>query len=236
MYQIAKPMSRPIPMVVLLVAVLVCTASAQQQRTRTIAGHITVLDKGDKLAEDVSEAVVWIATNTPVPVPAETVTVNTSKKAFQPHMVVVPVGSRVEFPNSDAFDHNVFSLSDNSLFDLGSFGRGESRGTLFTRPGIIRVYCNVHPNMSSTIVVRDNPYYAQPLADGSFIIADIPAGTYTLHAWHERAKESVSLEVDISDDGVSELAIELDAREWVFVQHLNKFGRPYSTARRGRRY
>ncbi len=239
MYLIAMPVSRPFAMGGLLVAVLLGTASAQsaqQQRTRTIAGHITVLDKGDRLAEDVSEAVVWIATNTPVPVPAETVTVNTSKKTFQPHMVVVPVGSRVEFPNSDAFDHNVFSLSDNSLFDLGSFGRGESRGTFFSRPGIIRVYCNVHPNMSSTIVVRDNPYYAQPLADGSFSIADIPAGTYTLHVWHERAKESVSLEVDISDDGISELAIELDAREWVFVQHLNKFGRPYSTARRGRRY
>jgi plastocyanin len=197
---------------------------------------VTVIDKGDKVAEDVSQAVIWLDTDAPVPMPADTITVNTSRKEFQPQIAVVPVGSYVEFPNSDPFDHNVFSLSENALFDLGSFGRGESRGTTFNRPGIIRTFCNVHASMSGTIVVRDNPYHAQPLADGTFTIAEVPVGTYTMHVWHERAKESVALEVDVSENGVGGLAIELDARGYVFVQHLNKFGRPYSTARRGRRY
>ena len=238
-YQIAMSVSRPIGLAVCLAALLAGTAATQTARGRqtgAVTGRVTVIDKDEKFADDVGEAVVWIETATPLPMPAETVTVNTSKKEFQPHMVVVPVGSRVEFPNSDPFDHNVFSLSDNALFDLGSFGRGESRGTTFDRPGIVRIYCNVHANMSGTIVVRDNPYFSQPLADGSFDILGVPVGTHTLHVWHERARETVTLDVDVTNAGVSGLNIELDARGYVFVQHLNKFGRPYSTARRGRRY
>ena len=210
--------------------------AGQNPRLGTITGRVTVLDKGDKQADDVSQTVVWIETVVPVAMPVETVTVNTSKKEFQPHLVVLPVGSSVTFPNTDAFDHNVFSLTDNALFDLGSFGRGEARGTTFTRPGIVRIYCNVHPNMSSVVVVRDNPYYALPSADGSFTISDVPVGTYVLHAWHERANNPVSQQVEVTGNVSGELALQLDAREYEFVQHLNKFGRPYSMARRGRRY
>lgn len=235
----AKSVSRNAALGILLVPALVCFASpqaGQNSRTGTITGRITVMDKGDKQADDVSQAVVWIETVAPIAMPAETVTVTTSKKEFQPHLMVIPVGSRVEFPNADAFDHNVFSHTENALFDLGSFGRGESRGTTFTRPGVVRIYCNVHPNMSSVIVVRDNPYFALPSEDGSFVIAGVPAGTHVLHAWHERANTAVSLQVEVSEGGLGELALELDARDYEFVQHLNKFGRPYSTARRGRRY
>ena len=224
---------------ILLIPLFVYPAFAQARqdaRTGTITGRITVVDKGDKQADDVSQAVVWIETASPVAMPAETVMVSTSKKEFQPHLVVIPVGSRVEFPNADAFDHNVFSLTENALFDLGSFGRGESRATTFTRPGIVRIFCNVHPNMSSVLVVRDNPYFALPSEDGSFVIYGVPTGTYVLQAWHERANETVSMQVTVSENVLGALALELDARDYEFVQHLNKFGRPYSTARRGRRY
>ncbi len=238
-YQIAKSVSRDLLCVFAVVALFAAPADGQRRSRQTVGainGRVTVLDKGNKVADDVSDAVIWLETEEPVPVQAETVTVNTAKKEFQPHVVVVPVGSYVEFPNSDAFDHNVFSLSDNAFFDLGTFGRGETRATSFDRPGIIRVYCNVHANMSGTIVVRDNPYFAQPLADGSFTIVGVPAGTYTLHAWHERSRETVTREVEVGAGGLDDVTIELDARTYEFVQHLNKFGRPYSTARRGRRY
>jgi plastocyanin len=222
-----------------MVLLMVGESTAQSGRPQirgSISGRVTVMDEGDKVAEDVSQAVLWIETDTAVTVRPDTVIVNTSKKEFRPHVAVVPVGSYVEFPNSDPFDHNVFSLSDNAMFDLGTFGRGESRGTTFDKPGIIRIFCNVHANMSGTIVVRDNPYFDQPLADGSFTIPEVPVGTYRLHVWHERARETATLEVDVPEGGISGLAIELDARGYVFVQHLNKFGRPYSNARRGRRY
>lgn len=235
----ANSVVRHLAVVVFVFVVLTGDAVAQSPQSRgfgALSGRVSIVDDGDKVADDVSEAVLWIETDMPVAIPPETVIVNTAKKEFQPHVAVVPVGSYVEFPNSDPFDHNVFSLSDNALFDLGSFGRGESRGTTFSRPGIVRIFCNVHANMSGTIVVRDNPYFAQPLADGSFTIHGIPVGTYKLHVWHERARDTATLEVDVTADGLDGIAIELDARGYAFVQHLNKFGRPYSTARRGRRY
>lgn len=238
-YLPAKPTAATIG--VCLVFATAFTASLQSQSRRdsgtgVVSGRVAVLERGNRQADDVSNAVVWLETASPVPMAPETVLVNTSRKQFQPHLVVVPVGSRVEFPNSDAFDHNVFSLSDQALFDLGAFGRGESRGTVFERAGIVRVFCNVHPNMSSVIMVRDNPYFAQPLADGSFAIPDVPVGSYTLRVWHERAGDSISRDVVVAVGMNEDLVLELDARQYEFVQHLNKFGRPYSTARRGRRY
>jgi len=194
------------------------------------------MEKGNKLADDLSDAVVWIEVSQPDSLTPEVATITTSDKEFRPHVIVVPRGSTVEFSNTDGFDHNVFSLTKGSVFDLGSYGRGETRSTTFSRPGIVRVYCDVHSNMSAVVVVRDNPFYAQPSVDGSFAIDSVPPGTYTMHAWHERAKEPVSLTVEITARGLRGIDLELDAREYEFVQHLNKFGRPYSTARRGRRY
>jgi len=146
----------------------------------------------------------------------------------------VTAGSTVEFPNSDPFDHNVFSLSQEGLFDLGLYGRGMAKSTGFTRPGIIRVYCNVHAQMSAFVVVRDSPFYAQPGGDGSFSIGPVPPGSYTLRAWHERASELPPQTVQVGASGLSRLELQLDARGYKFVQHLNKFGQPYPT--RGRRY
>ena len=201
-----------------------------------VSGRLTVLDDDGKLAEDVGEAVVWLEPQTRAPVTPVSVSINTSDKEFRPHVVAVPAGSRVAFPNSDPFDHNVFSLTREGVFDLGRFGRGVTRSTTLPQGGIIRIFCNIHSHMSAVVVVLETPYWAQPLADGSFTIADVPPGSYTLHAWHERAKEFQSRRVDVAQGGLRDLPVELDARGYEFVQHLNKYGQPYSRARRGRRY
>jgi plastocyanin len=200
----------------------------------TLTGRLTLLEKGDKQAEDVGQAVIWLATKTPVPAPAPVrAAINTADKEFSPHVLVLPVGSTVTFPNHDPFNHNVFSLSEENPFDLGLYGRGETRSVKFSRAGIVRIFCNVHPQMSALVLVRDNPYYSQPSSDGSFTIDGVPAGRYVLHAWHERAAE-VSRDLTVPVQASDALNLQLDARGYKFKPHLNKFGRPYP--QQGRRY
>jgi hypothetical protein len=159
-----------------------------------------------------------------------------SKKEFRPHLVVVTVGSSVAFPNEDPFNHNVFSRSEIAAFDLGRYGRGKIGSTDFPRAGIVRVFCNVHARMSALVVVLDNPFYARAAGDGSFTIPAVPPGEYMLHAWHERAKTLRPRRMLVTGRGAELVSVELDARDYKFVQHLNKYGQPYSRARRGRRY
>jgi plastocyanin len=206
---------------------------AAHHRTGDVRGRITVLDRGDSLAEDVGQAVVWLESATPIATKPVEVEISTASKEFTPHVLVIPAGSTVAFPNHDPFNHNVFSLSKENPFDLGLYGRGARRSAQFSRPGIVSVYCNVHAQMSALVIVRDNPYFAQPGSDGWFTIAAVPAGKYVLHAWHERARE-VTQELTVGPDGLHNLAFQLDARGYRFKPHLNKFGQPY--ALQGRRY
>jgi len=202
-------------------------------RSADVTGRVTMLDRGDRPGEDVGHAVVWLATRAPVPVAPVAVEIGTSGKEFSPHVLVVPAGSSVGFPNHDPFNHNVFSLSEENPFDLGLYGRGETRSVRFARPGIVRVYCNVHAQMSAIVVVRDNPYFAQPSSDGSFTLPSVPPGGYSLHLWHERAPE-VTRELPVPAEGIGALMLELDARGYQFKPHLNKHGQPYP--QQGRRY
>ena len=213
-----------------LVTILAATLAAQ--RVGVVRGRVTLLDKGNRPAEDVGQAVVWLegGGNPRAPVQAE---ITTADKAFTPHVLVVPVGSTVSFPNHDPFNHNVFSLSEEQPFDLGLYGRGETRSVRVTRPGIIRVFCNVHAQMSALVVVPDGPYVAQPGGDGRFSLGKVVPGRYVLHAWHERAPE-VSQPLNVPASGVEALALTLDASGYRFKPHLNKFGQPYS--RGGARY
>ena len=111
-------------------------------------------------------------------------------EGFVPRLVAITRGSTVEFPNSDPFFHNVFSLSRGATFDLGRFPRGESRSRAFTRPGLVKVYCHLHSQMSAAIMVFDHSHFTIPEGDGHFSLADVPAGEYRLSAWHERVGES----------------------------------------------
>ncbi|MFQ5537363.1 MAG: carboxypeptidase regulatory-like domain-containing protein [Gemmatimonadota bacterium] len=132
-------------------------------------------------------AVVWIRGSipgvgnpplSPVPVMAQQDT------AFVPAARVIPVGTTVRFPNEDTFFHNVFSYSKPARFDLGRYPRGEAKEVTFDEPGIVKVYCEVHEFMRAAIVVTENPFAAVLDGDGRFRFAGVPAGTYTLVAWH----------------------------------------------------
>jgi len=118
-------------------------------------------------------------------------------ETFIPHVLPVVKGSTVRFPNQDPIFHNVFSLSGTKSFDLGRYPKGDSRSVIFEEAGIVPVFCHLHSDMSAIILVLDNPYFAVPGPDGRYLIENIPAGSYTLVAWHERS-EPVELPVDVT--------------------------------------
>lgn len=119
--------------------------------------------------------------------------------SFRPPVLVVPVGTSVDFPNRDPFFHNVFSYSSTKRFDLGRFPRGESRTVTFDRPGVVKVYCEIHQWMRSAVVVVENPYHAQVAPDGRFTIDGVPPGRYRLAVWDfDRGQRIVDVTVPAS--------------------------------------
>jgi plastocyanin len=108
---------------------------------------------------------------------------------FVPHVVAVTTGSAVAFPNDDPFFHNVFSLSRGASFNLGRYASGVTRSRTFSRPGIVKVFCELHSHMSAVVRVFDHPWFTIPDEQGGFAIADVPAGEHTVVAWHERIGE-----------------------------------------------
>lgn len=109
---------------------------------------------------------------------------------FVPRVVAVTVGSVVEFPNDDPIYHNVFSLSRTKTFDLGRFPKGKSRGERFDKPGVVKVFCQIHSHMAATVMVFDHPWFAIPDEGGSFDLSGVPPGMHQITAWHERLGET----------------------------------------------
>jgi len=106
-------------------------------------------------------------------------------ETFVPHVLAVPVGTTVDFPNSDLVFHNVFSLSKARRFDLGRYPRGASRSVRFDRPGMVRVFCEIHSHMSAFVLVFAHRFFDTTDDEGLYRIEGVPPGTYTLAVWHE---------------------------------------------------
>jgi plastocyanin len=207
-------------------AAVVLLVSAAPAWAGSIKGTVSVTEKGGRKAADLSETVVYVDGAKAKPQPAKVV-VTMKAKAFVPHVVVVPVGGTVEFPNEDPIFHNVFSVSGENRFDLELYKRPKSGSWTFQHPGVVRVYCNIHPQMSAIVVVRDNPYFTKANPDGSFTIDDVPAGNYVLRAWHERGGEG-SVDIVVPAEGQVGAQLALDASSFKRIQHKNKFGKDYS--------
>ena len=107
------------------------------------------------------------------------------RETFVPHVLPIMVGTTVDFPNSDATYHNVFSLSKTQRFDLGRYAQGRTRSVRFDRPGVVRVFCDIHSHMSAFIIVFSHPYFAVTEPDGRYRIEGVPPGTYSAAAWYE---------------------------------------------------
>ena len=141
---------------------------------------------------------------------------------FDPHILPIPVGASVDFPNNDKVDHNIFSLSRTKKFNLGSYKPGDSKTVLFDKPGIVELRCDVHAEMAAYIMVLKNPYFAVTDDQGRFEIPaskqleqngikgmkDLPAGSYVLKIWHEKLKTQKQM-VIIPENG--DVSVEMTA-------------------------
>ena len=179
-------------------------------------------------------AVVWLKplsdTSSPSN-PRGLFTLTQKNRMFTPHLLVVPVGSAVQFPNADPFFHNVFSLFDGKRFDLGLYEAGSTKEVTFSREGVSYIFCNIHPEMSAVVLSISTPLYAIADAKGMFHIRDVSPGDYELHLWVEgtpdpeleRFTRRIHLTSNAGDLG--ELTIPTATHG--LASHLNKFGRPY---------
>jgi plastocyanin len=133
-------------------------------------------------------------------------------ETFVPHVLAVVAGTVVDFPNNDKTYHNVFSLSRTKTFDLGRYAAGRSKAVRFDRPGIVRVFCDIHSHMSAFILVFAHRYFAVTDEEGRYRLENVPPGTYTVVAWNESAaQESRGVTVPASGDDV-ELNFSLSRR------------------------
>jgi plastocyanin len=191
-----------------------------------VVGHVELIEKNGKKAADLSDVVVYVETARARARPGTEV-VSMKGKAFSPHVIAVGTGSTLQFPNQDPILHNVFSLSGEG-FDLGLYKRPKSGSRTFAKPGVYTLYCNIHPQMSAQVIVRDNPYFTKAAKDGAFRLEGLPAGDYRIVAFHERAGEGAPVAVNVPTSGDATADLSLDATSYKRVPHKNKYGKDYS--------
>ena len=144
---------------------------------------------------------------------------------FSPRVSVVVKGTTVDFPNDDKVFHNVFSTSQPARFDLGLYRSGASKSVQFKREGVVDVFCNIHPEMTSRVLVVPNTFFAATDASGKFRIDGLPPGTYPIVAWHPNGGESRG-EVKIERGKAATVTLDVAEGERP-KQHLRKDGTPY---------
>jgi plastocyanin len=197
----------------------------KQLTKRRVTADVSIYQRGPavELGKDTSEAPldyererVVIYLEGPGPASADVVNPGSFKmeqinRRFSPDLLVVQVGSTVSFPNMDPVFHNIFSLSKPRSFDLGSYDKGDSRQVTFPKPGIVDVYCHLHPNMAATIIVTPNRWYARSDRTGQYRIPDVAPGKYTVVAWHKTAGFfRKSIVVEAGHDSVADFFIPID--------------------------
>lgn len=206
-------------------------AQAVVARSAEVTAKLQVPSSSNHKHATAPPAVIWlkpVSAEGNVAVPGK-FTLLQKDKMFTPHLLVVPVGSTVAFPNADPFFHNVFSLFDGRRFDLGMYEAGRTRNVVFSREGVSYIFCNIHPDMSAVVISLSTPFFAIADAQGIFHLKDVPAGDYELHVWVEGNREPVlnkltrRIHVEESGANLGSIQMEQPAKE----QRLNKFGEPY---------
>lgn len=208
----------------LLAALLAVTSSAAE-----LSGRVSVHTKsaeGERVPKaDASDVVIYV-TGLTEPAPGHVAKMMQKDKRFVPAVLPIVAGQTVEFPNEDVRIHNVFSKSRARSFDLGKYRKGDAPKTVvFEKTGIVEVYCDIHEEMASTILVLPNSKFAVTGPDGRFRIPELPPGRYTAFAWHRRGEPSrKKFEVKAGGDVTLDFTLEETRAS---EPHLNKYGQQY---------
>jgi plastocyanin len=226
---------------------IVLVHHASGQTTGDVTVHLTMKAADGKLRVPSADApvVVWLSAVaadgqtdlTVKPGMGKSFQMVQKDKMFQPHLLVVPTGSLVAFPNRDPFFHNVFSLFNGRRFDLGLYETGTSHSVPFNREGVSYIFCNIHPNMGAVIVSVSTPYFAVA-TQTTAQLHHVPPGMYLLKVWAEDATaaslEKASRRIKVGEENIDAGGIDivLHPRQ----AHTDKFGKPYSQHPEGSPY
>ena len=215
-------------------------------RAATVTGAVEITNSHDaavRKRKDYTGVVVWLeAVDRPAPAapaPKRAQMIQRDKR-FTPHVIALPLGSTVDFPNFDPIFHNAFSNFSGQPFDVGLYPPGTSRSWVFKRPGIVRVFCNIHPTMSAIIAVLTTPWYTVTPASGLFTMENVPAGEYQLRLFHERAVpenlQALERRIKVPEGGLRLPLISISETGFVPAPHMNKYGRAYPPEVSGETY
>jgi plastocyanin len=202
-----------------------------------ISGEITLVQAGStQIERDASKVVVWlvpVSSYRPASLAAERQRYRLVQhnKRFEPELLVVPVGSVVDFPNLDPWFHNVFSLYRGKRFDLGLYQAGSVRSVSFDRPGPSYLFCNIHPEMTGVVLAVDSDWFAVSDKSGHYALSGVPPGNYILHVWYENAAldalQALRRPIVIEAGSRSMPAISVPVNKQMPAEHKNKYGQAY---------
>ena len=193
-----------------------------------LRGTLTLYAGGQALrASESADAVIYFRPRFTVKAQpaAEPAIMSTRRKQFVPRVLPITVGSSVRFPNEDPILHNAFSTQPENRFDTGQYGTGPGSTHTFAKPGLVKIYCNVHHSMFGFVLVLDTPYFVRPGLDGRFELTGLPEVEGDLVVFHDRATPLRERLVPTPTE--PELALRLDLNKRKVPQHMNKFGKPY---------
>jgi plastocyanin len=212
----------------LLTLFLLLAAPTTPVPSGTVSGQVALLANGAP-RPDASNAVVWLegAHRGEEGPGATRGSMRSDRKRFAPRVVVVPRSGAVDFPNVDPIFHNVFSVSGANRFDLGLYRSGSSKSKQFDEPGLVRVFCNIHPQMVGFVMVVDSSFTAVTGSDGRFRFEGVPAGSWTLKAWHEEAGAQAAAPLTVRPRADSAATVQLDVSSYKPQPHKNKYGKDY---------
>ncbi|HET9796098.1 MAG TPA: hypothetical protein VFS34_16740 [Thermoanaerobaculia bacterium] len=205
---------------------LACSAGAAlPPPSGRIEGKVTLLDGGRPRA-DASNVVVWVEATHGDERSGALQTMTSEHKRFTPRVVAVEAGRAVSFPNQDPIFHNVFSVSGDNRFDLGLYRSGRSKEKTFVSPGLVRVYCNIHPQMVGYVRVVDSSFSTVTGAGGVFSFDGVPAGARVVRAWCEAGGET-SEPIVVRAREAATAALAFDVSAYKPQPHKNKYGQDY---------